>query len=48
MQARQPRYNGAMKGITRYILGQTVGPFLFITLVLTGVVWLTQSLRSSI
>ena len=34
-----------MKGITRYILGQTVGPFLFITLVLTGVVWLTQSLR---
>ncbi len=45
MQARQPRYNGAMKGITRYILGQTVGPFLFITLVLTGVVWLTQSLR---
>ena len=34
-----------MSGITRYILRQLVGPFLFVTLTLTGIVWLTQSLR---
>ena len=39
------RYNEAMSGITRYILRQLLGPFLFVTLTLTGIVWLTQSLR---
>ncbi|MBM3556572.1 MAG: LPS export ABC transporter permease LptF [Alphaproteobacteria bacterium] len=34
-----------MTGTTRYILRQTLGPFLFVTLALTAVVWLTQSLR---
>ena len=34
-----------MSGFTRYILLQLVGPFFFVTLALTGVVWLTQSLR---
>ena len=34
-----------MSGITRYILRQLAGPFLFVTLTLTGIVWLTQSLR---
>jgi len=34
-----------MFGMTRYILRQLLGPMIFITLVLTGVVWLTQSLR---
>ena len=34
-----------MSGITRYILLQLAGPFVFVTLALTGVVWLTQSLR---
>ncbi|MCH8113267.1 MAG: LPS export ABC transporter permease LptF, partial [Proteobacteria bacterium] len=34
-----------MSGITRYILYQLAGPFLFVTLTLTGIVWLTQSLR---
>jgi lipopolysaccharide export system permease protein len=34
-----------MTSITRYILLQTLGPFLFVTATLTGVVWLTQSLR---
>lgn len=34
-----------MSGITRYILRQLAGPFLVVTLTLTGIVWLTQSLR---
>lgn len=34
-----------MNSITRYIAVQLAGPLLFITLTLTGVVWLTQSLR---
>lgn len=34
-----------MKRYTRYILRQLVGPFVFITLGLCAVVWLTQSLR---
>ena len=34
-----------MSGFTRYILLQLTGPFVFVALALTGVVWLTQSLR---
>jgi lipopolysaccharide export system permease protein len=34
-----------MRGTTRYILRQIAGPFLFVALTLTGVIWLTQSLR---
>lgn len=34
-----------MSGMTRYILRQLLGPMIFVTLVLTGIVWLTQSLR---
>ena len=34
-----------MKEITRYILGQLIVVTLFVTLALTGVVWLSQSLR---
>lgn len=34
-----------MNGLTRYILVQAAGPFAFATLVLTGVIWLTQALR---
>ena len=34
-----------MSGITRYILGQLAAPMLIVTATLTGVVWLTQSLR---
>lgn len=34
-----------MSGIGRYILYQLAGPFLIVTLTLTGIVWLTQSLR---
>jgi len=34
-----------MSGMDRYILRQLLGPMIFITLVLTGIVWLTQSLR---
>jgi len=34
-----------MSGVKRYILWQMVGPFVFATAALTGVAWLTQSLR---
>ena len=34
-----------MRRTTRYILRQLLGPLLFITFGITGVVWLTQSLR---
>jgi len=34
-----------MKGLSRYILRQLAGPMVFLTLALTGIVWLTQSLR---
>jgi lipopolysaccharide export system permease protein len=34
-----------MSGATRYVLRQLVGPVVFVTVALTGVVWLTQSLR---
>ena len=34
-----------MRGITKYILRQLVGAMLFVTLALTGVVWLSNSLR---
>lgn len=34
-----------MQGITRYILRQLVGAMLFVTFALTGVVWLSHSLR---
>ena len=34
-----------MGGISRYILRQLVGPTVFVTVTLTGVIWLTQSLR---
>lgn len=34
-----------MKLIDRYVLAQMLGPFGFFTLVFTGVIWLTQSLR---
>ena len=34
-----------MRAMTRYILSQLAGPFALITLTLTGVIWLTQSLR---
>ena len=34
-----------MNGLNRYIFSQLLAPMVFITLVLTGVVWLTQSLR---
>ena len=39
------RYNAAMSGVTRYILRQLFAPMLFVVLALTGVIWLTQSLR---
>jgi lipopolysaccharide export system permease protein len=39
------RYTRAMQRYQRYILRQLVGPFLFITVGLTAVIWLTQSLR---
>ena len=32
-------------GLTRYILVQAAGPFAFATVVLTGIIWLTQALR---
>ena len=38
-------YNGTVSGITRYILGHLAVPMLIVTATLTGVVWLTQSLR---
>ena len=34
-----------MSGATRYLLRQLPGPVIFVTLTLTGVIWLTQSLR---
>ena len=34
-----------MSGTTRYILRQLLGPAIFVTLALTGVIWLSQSLR---
>lgn len=34
-----------MKALQRYILRLLVGPFIFVLLALTGVVWLSQSLR---
>ena len=34
-----------MGGVPRYILWQLLGPTVFVTVTLTGVVWLTQSLR---
>ncbi len=34
-----------MNGLNRYILRQLAGPMVFLTLALTGIVWLTQSLR---
>jgi len=34
-----------MSRVTRYILRQVTAPMLFITLALTGVIWLTQSLQ---
>ncbi|MDA0260693.1 MAG: LPS export ABC transporter permease LptF [Proteobacteria bacterium] len=34
-----------MGGVPRYILWQLLGPTVFITVTLTGVIWLTQSLR---
>ncbi|MDA1099336.1 MAG: LPS export ABC transporter permease LptF [Proteobacteria bacterium] len=34
-----------MHRLQRYILGQLAGPFVFFLLSLTGVIWLTQSLR---
>lgn len=34
-----------MRLLDRYVVGQTVGPFLFFVLVFTGVIWLSQSLR---
>ena len=39
------RYNGTVSGITRYILRQLAAPMLIVAATLTGVVWLTQSLR---
>ena len=36
----------AVQRLHRYILGQLAGPFVFFFLSLTGVIWLTQSLRS--
>ena len=39
------RYNGTVSGITRYILRQLATPMLIVAATLTGVVWLTQSLR---
>lgn len=39
------RYSGSMNGLTRYIFCQLAGPLLVVTVTLTGVVWLTQSLR---
>jgi lipopolysaccharide export system permease protein len=34
-----------MNGVQRYLLRQLAGPLVFFTLALTGVIWLTQSLR---
>ncbi|MSO65996.1 MAG: LPS export ABC transporter permease LptF [Alphaproteobacteria bacterium] len=39
------RYNAPVSSLTRYILSQLLGPLGFVTLTLTGVVWLMQSLR---
>jgi lipopolysaccharide export system permease protein len=39
------RYNAAMNSLGRYIFRQLAGPLFFVTITLTGVVWLTQSLR---
>jgi len=38
-------YGSAMRLIDRYFLRQVLAPFVFFTLVLTGVMWLAQSLR---
>ena len=34
-----------MSGVPRYILWQLIGPTVFVTITLTGVIWLSQSLR---
>ena len=34
-----------MNGVQRYLLRQLAGPLVFFALALTGVIWLTQSLR---
>ncbi|MFX8672473.1 LptF/LptG family permease, partial [Acinetobacter baumannii] len=34
-----------MSILSRYLIRQMVGPMVFATLALTGVIWLTQSLR---
>jgi len=34
-----------MQGLTRYVFGQLLGTMMFVTFALTGVVWLSQSLR---
>lgn len=39
------RYSGSMNSLTRYIFRQLAGPLVVVTVTLTGVVWLTQSLR---
>ncbi len=33
------------KALPRYIFSQTTGPFIIVTLVLTGIIWLTQTLK---
>lgn len=43
--ARRNVYNPRMSGISRYLLGQLVATMLFAAAALTGVVWLSQSLR---
>lgn len=48
MSSHRPQgigYTVPMGRVTRYILGQMLAPLAFITLSLTGVVWLTQSLQ---
>lgn len=34
-----------MRGLSRYIITQIAGPFAVATLILTGIIWLTQALR---
>lgn len=42
---RDFRYTAAMKKINWYIIVQLLGPTLFITFALTGVIWLSQTLQ---
>ena len=40
-----PLYSAAMKQLVSYIIRTAAGPCLFVTMVLTGVIWIVQALR---